>query len=142
VFRPVLAVLVCLCLQVSAISAPLVHVHADADHETDHHNGHVVHSHMTVHLAPVGHDHEETEAGLLSGAEDSSVIGSAESGAFVLAAPMVAGKGDAGSLVVSPAPEIGLATPLDSGAIPPDRAYWQPSSPPGPSTFALRGPPQ
>lgn len=37
--------LVCLSLPVGAVSAPFVHLHADADHQTDHHDGSQVHRH-------------------------------------------------------------------------------------------------
>lgn len=40
-------------IQVTIVSAPLVHLHPD-DHDTDHHRGHAVHAHVAGHAPAAG----------------------------------------------------------------------------------------
>jgi hypothetical protein len=53
--RLALVLFVCLSVQMSAVSAPFIHLHADADHETSHHGGRSVHRHVESHDAADHH---------------------------------------------------------------------------------------
>ncbi len=54
--RTVLILALCLSVQLNALSAPFVHVHADAGHETEHHDGRMTHRHFASHDT-TAHDH-------------------------------------------------------------------------------------
>ena len=68
-----LVLFVCFCLQVSALSAPFVHLHADAEHETSHHDGRAVHGHFAAHAADTDHhrDHDGPGAAELPSIEEA-----------------------------------------------------------------------
>lgn len=62
----------CLSVQMSAISAPFAHVHADAEHESDHHKGRTAHRHLATHDS-TGHEHHgDTDTGHRTAREDGS----------------------------------------------------------------------
>lgn len=54
VFRRVVALGVCVCVQLAAVCAPLVHAHVDG-HEDDHHAASAVHAHLSGHAHLAGH---------------------------------------------------------------------------------------
>lgn len=139
---------VCLSLQASAAFAPFVHLHADAAHETDHHDGRVVHSHAAAHASAVAHPHESDADGptadapaLADGAPVGSVspveVVSARASVWAIGATAKAGAWPAVVEVVTErvaVPALASSPPDDVGVDPPKPIDRTPSS--------LRGPPR
>lgn len=137
-----LVLFVCLCLQMSGVSAPFVHLHADAAHETDHHDGRVIHRHLAAHATADAHHHDgpdstkretteeassvEAAAGLTSLAPSATSVRLSLSGGH-LAPPE-------GTVVLIARPAPLMPPPDDVG----DRLF----SPPGVTPSSLRGPPR
>lgn len=61
--RLALVLFVCLSVQIGALSAPFVHLHADEGHNTGHHGGRAVHRHVQAHETATHHHADEFHAG-------------------------------------------------------------------------------
>jgi hypothetical protein len=135
---------VCLCLQTSALSAPFVHLHADAAHETDHHDGRLVHRHVAGHADAAGprqEHHESTPAQLASDEAQASFSASTEPTTLVTSA-LNARPSNRGTSLAPPEGVVELAQPTAPVTPPPDDVDRRFSVPPDLSTFSLRGPPR
>lgn len=135
---------VCVCLQTSALSAPFVHLHADAAHETDHHDGRVVHRHVAGHATPAQHhhDHDESAGVRLSAVEASeSVEASAEPTTFAIGA--LSARPSVSAISLAPPEAVIEITQPAAPATPPPNDVGPPlSNAPDLSTSSLRGPPR
>lgn len=81
----VLILALCLSVQMSAISAPFVHVHADEGHETDHHRGRTAHRHAGNHDTTPPDHHGDTDTSHPQPGENGSThVTGAEPGARFL----------------------------------------------------------
>ena len=101
VFRRLTAAALVVLVQVSAICAPLLHVHLDAG-ETEHHHGQAVHAHLT------GHDSHEAIAPQRRG---PIVDHQEEAGRTVAAQIFVSAAADPFSLPAIPRPAFVLLVP-------------------------------
>jgi hypothetical protein len=139
--RSLLVWFVCLSVQMSAMSAPLVHLHADADHETDHHGGRSVHRHMESHDT-ADHNHQDGShvRHSVPAAQDSAVTAAGEPGPQSF-----------DGLTVAPATKIASVAWPPGGFVPwtssssaphPPRLDSQVPDPPDISPPSLRGPPR
>jgi hypothetical protein len=71
--RSLVAVVACASLVASSLAAPMMHVHDDADHISDHHNGRVIHSHRQLH-GEARHTSHETVLENLGDSEEARPI--------------------------------------------------------------------
>lgn len=134
-----LVLFVSLSVQMSAVSAPLLHLHADAAHATDHHDGRVIHQHQAPHAQPAtaDHDHDTDEA---EPAEASFLDAAPEAAPIAVGVTAVqrslsgVSLGPPERVAVVPAPPRPLDAEVDVG---PRR-----STSPDLSTSSLRGPPR
>jgi hypothetical protein len=129
----------------AAASAPFLHLHADAAHETSHHDGRVVHSHFATHTTADDHRHDhddklvtvqatstdDTSSVYVSTEPESVSVGGSSARLSVQEVP-VGPPHRVMELIPSPMP----VTP------PPDNVDHRLSSPPDLGTSSLRGPPR
>jgi hypothetical protein len=101
VFRRLTAAALVVLVQASAICAPLLHVHLDAD-ETEHHHGQALHAHLS------GHDNHDTVRPHRPG---PIVDHQEEAGRTVAAQIFVSGAADPFNLPAIPRPEFVLLVP-------------------------------
>lgn len=143
--RSGLVLLVCLSLQVNAAAMPYVHVHADAGHETDHHEGRTVHRHVATHLespaaSPAGHQAESHTDHAEPAAHSFSVTGDWEPAPHVLvgvtALPRIVSVALASRTVAFSEASLPPSTPRHG------RGRSEISPPPDLRTSPLRGPPR
>lgn len=139
----------CLSLLGSTAFAPFVHLHADAAHQTGHHDGRVVHSHAAAHVpaAPHHHDHDTDIAGanLQDSSEERAALAAASRDMALAPGGVVGGvqapatRGAPAAVVepfsnVTERPRPAASPPADVGVDPPNQLDRTPSS--------LRGPPR
>lgn len=139
--RLYLVLLVCLSVQLNAASAPFLHLHADQAHETDHHEGAVVHRHLSSHTA--ADDHQQADAAFaIQQADASSSVDSSDNVAAIAIGRLTARLSATGAPLVPP---LGAAEPIElpRPAIPldDDVGHRLPDSP-QPHSASHRGPPR
>lgn len=147
--RSGLVLFVCLCLQIGAVSAPFMHLHADAEHETGHHDGRLVHGHLGAHEA--GHDNDQhhnsdhgsaqSDADQISDAGDTvSVNGSSEPAVVAVGVPLTVSVASVG--LAPPARRVEITQPAAPVTPPPVDVGPHLPNPHHPPPASLRGPPR
>ncbi len=139
--RIILTVALCLSVQISAMSVPFVHVHADAGHETDHHNGRTAHRHLASHDAPADHDRDNIAPHHRQPDDDGSPdVTAAEPAAEFLGSVTAAGA-TAVTVIAQPVSAFSVISPNPAtGTI--ERKGPPIPTPPDISPPPLRGPPR
>jgi hypothetical protein len=142
VTRAIGVLFVCLCLQTSALSAPFVHLHADAAHESGHHDGRVVHHHVAAHPADNHAHHHDRDASPPAVGDDAwSAGGSTEPTALALDS-MSARLSESGMAVAPPDQVVEVLAPPAAVTPPHDDVGHRPARPPDLGASSLRGPPR
>lgn len=131
----------CLSVQMSAMSAPFVHVHTDADHDTDHHHGRTAHRHVATHDGN-GHDHHgDTVTGPRTAREAGlSHLTAVEPDARSMGG-VTAARATTITSVAEPVGAFGVISP-DPATLPLERVGSPISTSPDISPPSLRGPPR
>lgn len=124
--------LLCLSFPVGAASAAFVHMHADAGHDTDHHDGRQIHRH-----APADQDH----------GHDSAPDPAAETDVVIACGPVVAARNphaDSGAAAHPLSNDLSAALPAPEVDGTDDRPHESNAPPDCPDSrpAALRGPPR
>lgn len=139
--RLCLVLLVGLSVQLNAASAPFLHMHADEAHETDHHEGAVVHRHVSSHTAD-GEHHQDAARLEMQDADASSSVESHDGLAAMTAGGLTA-RISGTSVPLAPSVSTAETIQLPRPAIPPDDdvGHRLPDSPQSHSS-SHRGPPR
>lgn len=136
-----LVLFVCLSVQLNAASGSFLHMHAEEAHETDHHEGTVVHRHLSSHIAADDPHHEDQVTPEIQRADASTSVVASDVAAISIGGLTI-------RLSATAAPRAPPAAPaelieLPRPAIPPDAdvGHRLPDSP-QPHSSSHRGPPR
>lgn len=147
--RAGLILAICLSVQLNALSAPFVHIHADTGHNTDHHDGRAAHRHLSSHDAghDAGHDatahhhRSDSDTDHRQPSNDGSTDISATEPATRFLGGVTAARASAITSLAEPVSAFGVITP-NLVTVLMERQGPPVPTPPDTSPPPLRGPPR